>query len=251
MATKESGMIGIIGPLVGAVLGTGTALATFVTTALTVASTLYSMHNMFEGISEGDVGKALVSGIGAFTGIKGLSDMAGAASTATDVTSTASEVQTGVFDMPEVTGSSLVDNTMTPGVLAESAALDYTSPIAEATEGIVPVEDLVKQGRFQDVPAERVLAEPTVTPEVKPTPAPVVEKSPDGLSKLIGGVFSGDGDLSDLGNILNSKGMGYGLQGLAALRADRTRREMLKRQEEQYNRSARRLGDYSDTRLFA
>ena len=87
-------MIPGLGAIVGMVFGAGTAMATFVTTALTVAGTLFSLNNMFEGISEGDIGKAVLGGIGSFTGIQSLQGLAGAGASTASVASTSTDTST-------------------------------------------------------------------------------------------------------------------------------------------------------------
>ena len=247
------------------------ALAVGIGSVLTAASMIYSAKTMFDGLEEGNIGKAILGGIGAFAGVSSLmSTAASTASTAGNAASAASKssdalttvgdldaggVQLGVYDEPLVSGPMV--NSVSQETLGLTDRLtDSVAPVADRTSDSA-VRALMDsaEGPVQELGMYDTLAKDVVEPSF-------YSKATGALGDMTKKLFNTDvsksveGGLSNLSdlkmeNILNSKGLGYGLQYLGA-RQQADLIEKLKKQElEDYNRRMANAGDYTPMSEYA
>ena len=253
-------LLPILTPILGA------TVAGTVVTVMTGASIALSAKTMFEGIQEGDFAKAVIGGIGAFTGLQSLSSASIANAASQAGVSVTAEAQAEALKVGALAGSEAefatfmdapFENLSAEGLYgAKTGALPDTAGLMDEIAGIDPDVDLVQDAYVTTRPTVEPLklSSDEMSGMVKglkdttiPTTAPGEYSVWDSTLKSLG-LGDGEGKL-ELGNLLSSQGLGLGLQGLSALRADQTKRKMLKKEEERYKERAGRLGTYVSQRL--
>lgn len=258
-----------IGAAIAGVFGAAatSALAVGIGSVLTAAGAMYSAKTMFEGIEEGDVGKAILGGIGAFTGVSSL--MSAASTVATSATTTVGEqamnsasefsdltnsdlmLDSGyAFNGPEVNDLGIL-NTPNDSLVTDSLN-SLTQPVSNTPSVLDSTSTLLDSSSLSPSTSEALSTMSDVGPldKMLSNVGGSIKGGLDRLTSVFDSNPATEGSLSSLSklgtadNILNSKGLGYTLQYLGSRRQQEMLEDMKKQELADYNRRVANLGHY-------